>query len=283
MRVLCCYTKLHPAAAEALAEYAPDAELVDVSASTFAYWHAIRERWTGEDDLVIVEQDNEIHAGVLPSFAGCAEPWCTFSYPIFRTQVALTIGLGCTKISAAAQRMVSAQEIAEGFALCDACKGQGCWWHLDARIAETLKYRCGLKQHIHGQVAHHHDYSDQEFGEATEIHGRPIEWFFEDEDRTPAVVVGEDWPCRDLIAVNGRQAAVIAQSLAGLASERAGAAVPARQPLAVQAIWAGDDESAQAALGSDWRPWQRYAGSGRQALAMATDLALLAEEHSIAL
>lgn len=284
MRVLCAYTSLHPAAAAALAAYAPDADLVDVSGSKLDYWRAIAERWDGTDDLVIIEQDNEIDERVLPSFAECPEPWCTFSYPIFRTSVDLTIGLGCVRFSAGVQKMASAEKIAEGFALCTACQGGGCWWHLDSRIAELLKYRYGLRQHVHGQIAHHHDYSDFTDGEAPASHGRPIEWFFpEDADVTPAVQLEDTWPCRDLIAVNSRQAMIIAESLAGLAEDREGAAVPARQSRAMLSYWEGQDAAVEAAMGRGWRPGNRCAQDGRQALAMAGDLALLATEHGITL
>lgn len=284
MRVLCAFTGLHPATAAALALYAPDAGLVDVSGSKFDYWHAIRDRWDGTQDLVIIEQDIEIHAEVLPSFAACPEPWCTFSYPIFRTSVDLTIGLGCVRFSAGVQRMVSAEKIAEGFVLCATCKGGGCWWHLDSRIAELLKYKAGLRQHVHGTVTHHHDYSDFTDGEPVAAHGRPIEWFFgEDADVTPAVKLADSWACRELIAVHPRQALLIAGDLAALAEDRRGKAVPARQSRFMRWYWEGQDAAVEAAMGGGWRPGINCAADERQALAMAADLALLAGEHGVTL
>jgi hypothetical protein len=215
--ILCCYTDLHPATRRALERHAPDAELVDVSGDDTAYWAAIAERWTGERDLVIVEQDNEITADVIPSFMACGEPWCTYSYPIYRTKVTLRQGLGCTKISAEAQRLAPAAEIAEWFTQCDYCHGGGCWWHLDGRIAEVFRKGHHLDPHVHGEVTHHHAYDADP--EAVEVAGRPMEWFFEDaEDAPPAVELGPDRLDRHLLAVTGNQAKQVAQSLAELAA-----------------------------------------------------------------
>jgi hypothetical protein len=284
VKVCYFYTAVHPAAAEALGKFAPGAEMVWTGDGPYHYWQEIAARWTGEQDLVLIEHDNEIHAGVIESFAACPEPWCVYSYPIFRTSVDLTIGLGCTKISAAAQRMVTADELAEGFALCTVCEGQGCWWHLDSRIAEMLKYKCGLAQHVHGTVRHHHDYSDFDAGEAVAAHGRPIEWFFPfDRHDEPAVVLGEHWPLRELVAATPRQALIVAEQLAALEKDRAGRAVPARMSSAMLAYFAGDNAAIEGMFGPGWHPRDKFAATPSQAAAMAADLALLACEHHITL
>ena len=173
----------------ALAEYAPQAELVDVTGDNYAYWNAIRERWTGVRDLIIIEQDIEIGPHTVGVMERCKQDWCCHAYPIFRTRVRLRVGLGCIKISAVAQRKIPVEKIAEGFDKCASCRGEGCWWHLDGRVAHMLK-RAGYFPHVHGDVTHHHDY-DTGMVEGEE--GRPIEWHFEeDTDMSPALVIDPD-------------------------------------------------------------------------------------------
>ena len=185
-RVLCCTATPHPNAMDALARYAPGAEVIDVTGDNYAYWREIRSRWTGERDLVIIEQDIEISSDTVASLEQCDQDWCVFAYPIFRTEVRLRVGLGCTKVSAAAQRKVTAAAVAQGFELCAQCRGQGCWWHLDGRISAMLK-RAGFFPHVHGDVKHHHDYWAHE---GANVDGKPIEWFFEgDLDNCEAAMV----------------------------------------------------------------------------------------------
>jgi hypothetical protein len=212
MRVLACYTKdgFHPEAEKALRAYAPMAELVDVTGDDFAYWREIRARWAGEEDLILVEQDVEIVPGGVGEMAACEHDWCCYAYTIYRTRQRLRYGLGFTKFSARAQQLVNARRIAERFTLCKNCKGQGCWYHLDGRISELMRAE-GLKPHVHGDVTHHHDYGTGPV--AVEVPGRPAEWFDEDFDYTPAVVVADHWPRMELYAVSGRQAAAIAEDL----------------------------------------------------------------------
>lgn len=160
-RVLCCPTSgAHPDAMAALKVHAPQAEVVDVTDDRYAYWREISSRWTGERDLIIIEQDIEIGHRTIASLEECDQDWCTFAYPIFQSKARLRVGLGCTKISAEAQRRVSAAKVAEGFASCAQCRGKGCWWHLDGRIAVMLK-RGGFFPHVHGDVVHHHDYGTE--------------------------------------------------------------------------------------------------------------------------
>ena len=210
-RVLFCPVSPHPAAVAALEAYAPQAEVVDVSGDNYAYWNAIRERWTGERDLVIIEQDIEIGPDTIRTMEQCAQDWCCYAYPIFRSRVRLRVGLGCVKISAAAQRKVPAEKIAEGFGTCAACRGKGCWWHLDGRIAHMLK-RAGFFPHVHGDVTHHHDY-DAGMVEG-ENGGRPVEWHFEeDTDMSPALVISPDLVPWCVPVTSGREAAVAANEL----------------------------------------------------------------------
>lgn len=188
-RVLFCTTEPHPDAVKALDAYAPHAERVDVTGDNYAYWNNIRDRWTGDRDLIIVEQDIEIGPGTITSMERCEQDWCCYAYPIFRTKVRLRVGLGCIKISAEAQRKIPVEKIAEGFEKCAQCRGEGCWWHLDGRIAYMLKFH-GFWPHVHGDVTHHHDYDTGMVDGET---GKPIEWYFEEGgDMSPALVVDPD-------------------------------------------------------------------------------------------
>jgi hypothetical protein len=158
MRILCCYTNLHPATAAALARWAPDAEFVDVSATAGTYSRTLLEHWTGEDDLVTVEHDIEIHAGVIPAFESCGEPWCTFGYYIFPEphRGICNYGLGCAKFSAQMQRDIDFSRVLTEE--CPACHFRHIGWQgIDNRLRALAGER-GLSPHVHGEVAHHHVY-----------------------------------------------------------------------------------------------------------------------------
>ena len=153
MRVLCCYTDLHPDTARALSRYAPQAEFAGVSGDQFAYWHQIRARWDGADDLVVVEHDVEIHAGVIDGFAGCDQPWCVFPYVIGPHGELCEVGLGCTRFSAALQQQVTVDEVTRRV-------GEYPWSHVDDRISGLL-IDLGISNHIHHPpVTHHHVYQE---------------------------------------------------------------------------------------------------------------------------
>jgi len=152
---------LHPDTVRALAQYseAPP-EMVDVSGDDFAYWRAVRQRWTGEDDLVLIEQDNVIHESVIPQFMTCSGEWCVFPYLIFNSKQRLTQGLGCTKFSASLQRRAKAEGFeADGSLYTDGKTGIP-WNFLDLIIAERLRLGHGLQPHVHEpDIEHRHDYS----------------------------------------------------------------------------------------------------------------------------
>ena len=189
-RVLFCTTEPHPDEVKALDAYAPQAEVIDVTGDNYAYWNTIAERWTGERDLIIIEQDIEVGPDTVPVMEQCKQDWCCYAYPIFRTKVRLRVGLGCIKISAAAQRRIPVEKIAEGFETCAQCRGKGCWWHLDGRVAAMLK-QSGFFPHVHGDVTHHHDYDTGMVPGADG--GKPIEWYFEEGgDMSPAQVINPD-------------------------------------------------------------------------------------------
>jgi hypothetical protein len=137
-----------------------------------SYWKLLASLWGGE--LVIVEHDVEIHQGVLPGFASCPEPWCTFPFArLLRGPHSSWTGsewgpgialleksLGCTRFSAELARsepdlMEELGELSLG--------GQppGHWKRLDDGIAHLLERR-GYKVHVHHpEVIHHHWLGEQ--------------------------------------------------------------------------------------------------------------------------
>ena len=152
MRILCCYANLRPETAATIAEFAPETELVDVTDDTYGYWHNIRDRWTGDEDLMVIEQDIEITAEVVPSFEACSKPWCLFEYPGHPFMGTLSSHLGCTRFSKELQRAVPCESMTV------IAGDRQRWDTLDGKIAIALK-EAGYKPHVHGQVNHLHDYS----------------------------------------------------------------------------------------------------------------------------
>lgn len=165
MRVICCYSSsVKPETEQSLSLYAPDTEYVQTK-GLFAYPQAIRERWTGEDDLIVIEGDKEIYADTLPSFAACNKLWCTtkcVTLPAPYTRVTVN-SLACAKFSAEVQRIVdpSAFDCPDPFwAPCRRCDSKGCWNQLDTRLAIAITPHANGMPHVHGMVGHHHDYND---------------------------------------------------------------------------------------------------------------------------
>lgn len=109
MKILCLYNQVHPLTRAAIARYAPQTEYIDTSGSDFAYWEAIRDHWTGEEDLMLIEHDVEIHAQVIPQFEACENIWCHFPYP-YRGGVT-SMATGCTRYRKELQQMVTPEEI----------------------------------------------------------------------------------------------------------------------------------------------------------------------------
>lgn len=156
-RILYPHTRFYPIPLGALTAFAPGAELVDTSGSPFAYWAEIAARWTGEADLVIIEQDIEIHEQVMPGFAECPAPWCVYPYQVRDRETLLDFGLGCVRFRAAAQLMVTEADIFAQPGFCELCHGaQGCWMHLDCQIAWAMQAH-GLIQCIHWPGVIHHN------------------------------------------------------------------------------------------------------------------------------
>jgi hypothetical protein len=150
VRILCCYTFIHPRTVESLRLHAPGTEFVGVVGDDFAYWREIKSRWNGEDSLTIIEHDIEIHEDVIGQFRSCPEPWCAFPYEVLARGNWLDQGIGCTKFSAELQRLVPAEEIESVPASCWRCPGRpDCWSHIDSRISQTMAAH-GITVHRHG-------------------------------------------------------------------------------------------------------------------------------------
>lgn len=154
MRVLAPYVVLNVRVVNALHRDAPHAEFVYTGRTHQDYWQAIADRWQGKDDLMIVEQDNEIHDGVTESLASCDQPWCSYWYlgpPMTSPDVknCMSEAIGCVKFSADLQELIPHEEIAD-------YKTQ-CWDTVDNKLMEKLK-QLGFSPHVHGQVRHHHLY-----------------------------------------------------------------------------------------------------------------------------
>jgi len=153
MKILCCYANLHPETECAVAAHAKDAEFIDVSGSELDYWRTIKAHWTGDQDLVIIEQDIEITAEVIPTFEGCDDAWCVFTYRGPTHLGYLKHSLGCTKFSAELQREVSITEAAGG-------DYDISWQFIDMTMAVHLDH-LGYKPNCHGTVKHLHDYASE--------------------------------------------------------------------------------------------------------------------------
>jgi hypothetical protein len=117
--------------------------------------------WTGEDDLVIIEQDIEIHGDVLASFASCRQHWCAYSYflRVGETTCPLAESLGCTKFSAELQRACPPELIADKhhWQGLDITMGIAIRKHTKDLLPPNIRRMGGdLHAHIHGRVNHYH-------------------------------------------------------------------------------------------------------------------------------
>jgi len=130
----------------ALAALPPDAGHVWTGPGTDGYWRTFAQRWTGEDDLVCVEQDVLIHAGVLPQFAACPQPWCAFGWEVGPGQMSYW-WLGCTKFSAALQAAVPLTSKQPGE--CARCGPVPCHRHMDVILHPVMAYLGQEQPHTH--------------------------------------------------------------------------------------------------------------------------------------
>ena len=76
--MICPYTPscLKLETVEALKSQAPDAEFIDVHASSTAYWSLLSDLWALGQDFAVIEHDVVISPGTIAGFEACPEPWC---------------------------------------------------------------------------------------------------------------------------------------------------------------------------------------------------------------
>lgn len=123
-------------------------------ADPHAYWALLAGLWRQPGDLLIVEQDVGIHAGVVPGLAACREPWCGHPYPIGEQ---VLVCLGCTRFGAALK--AAEPDLLEAVGADDAGGMPARHWkYLDVKILTALRAR-GYEQHRHEPpVRHYHQY-----------------------------------------------------------------------------------------------------------------------------
>lgn len=153
--ILAPFTRLHPATARLLNQYAPGHVRVRIDPQDVtAYWRLFAEAWRQPGDLLIVEQDIGLHAEAVPGLTACRKPWCGHPYPIGDQML---VCLGCTRFTA---ELKAAEPD-----LLDAVGEDGTgglparhWQRLDVRILDHLRAR-GYSQHVHHPpVRHYHRY-----------------------------------------------------------------------------------------------------------------------------
>jgi hypothetical protein len=145
--IYCFHTALHPKAEESFDSFAPDIRYINTSAGPTLYAEIFNHLWkTTEGNLITLEHDIEIHAGVVESFEECPEPWCIYSYEGPPRLGYLSRALGCTKFSEALRREVALDV------------GNRHWTQLDSTVALILALHGYRRAHLHGVVKHHHYY-----------------------------------------------------------------------------------------------------------------------------
>jgi hypothetical protein len=161
--ILAPYTlaKRSPRALRALTEHIPAGQTVEWReidpGDDRAYSRILVEAWAEPGDLVIVEHDVGIRAGVIEELQACRQPWCGFPYPIGEQ---LIVCLGCTKFSAHLKASLPGL-MADAAGIGEEDGGgvpAGHWCRMDIRIAACLE-RLGHNRHRHEPaVDHFHTY-----------------------------------------------------------------------------------------------------------------------------
>ena len=162
MITLCCPARFWPSCRDALAEHAPDAVVIPVAVEdNNGWWREISARWTGEEDLLLVEQDIAIHDQVIPQLKACVMPWCTFPFPRPETPTLQDRGIACTRFSAGFQRLVSVADVEAVPGSCWECRGEDpkCWRHIDGRISAAAAAKGLGAPHVHWPPVTHRDVS----------------------------------------------------------------------------------------------------------------------------
>lgn len=162
--IVCFYNELNATTEWSLSKYAPECVFEDTSEDQFAYSRAFKKYWTGEQDLIVIEQDIEVESGNIKSLRRCKYNWCTFEYnhhPIptnpsrmVAPMPPLNESLGFTRYSAALQRLVPfPSEIQWNFL------DQHLRWAIKQHgrsLRQPVNQNKGIVSHVHGEVKHHH-------------------------------------------------------------------------------------------------------------------------------
>lgn len=154
--------KVNPEAVRLLAEHAPTgAEITRAEidpANPSAYARVLVQAWEQPGDLIIIEHDIGIRAGVIEELTACDQPWCGFPYPIGEQ---LLVCLGCTRFTAhlkASLPGLMGDAAAVGTEQDGGGVPAGDWRRMDVRIAARLE-ALGHHRHRHDPpVTHFHRY-----------------------------------------------------------------------------------------------------------------------------
>lgn len=87
---------VYPEAIKSLLTWQPDADLVSVAASPYAYWALFVRLWREGRPFVIVEHDIVIGWETIRNLEDCDSPWCAATY--HEAPGKPVSGLGCTKL-----------------------------------------------------------------------------------------------------------------------------------------------------------------------------------------
>ena len=188
LRTVVPFTDIHPLAERALKRFAPAAERIKTArcdlprdcgargcaiqirhchhdqSCSLVYSELLRDLWSRGDDLLIIEHDIEIHAGLVEEARSCPQLWCTWPYngPGWtdpNSDPLLYESLGCSRFSSKLMRaepdlLAVASALSQGLPAGD-------WRRLDASILPTLPER-GYTAHRHfPPVLHHHRYEPE--------------------------------------------------------------------------------------------------------------------------
>jgi hypothetical protein len=160
--ILAPYTKQHPEARSLLERHAPEDitwARIDENDVT-GYARLLVEAWAQPGDLVIVEHDIGVHAGVFDGFQTCGQPWCGHPY---RIGDRMLVCLGCTRFTAhlkASLPNLMAEAAAVGSEQDGGGVPAGDWRRLDVRIGALLESH-GHQRHPHQPaVTHYHEYPE---------------------------------------------------------------------------------------------------------------------------
>lgn len=164
MTVLVPYTpdKLDPRTVRLIEQHTPDGHEVRWAEldprDERAYARLLIDAWGRPGDLIVIEHDIGIRAGVIEELTACSQPWCGFPYAIGGN---LLVCLGCTRFTHTLKTALP-DLMREAAAIGPAQDGGGVaagdWRRLDVRVGACLE-RLGHARHRHEpEVEHYHHY-----------------------------------------------------------------------------------------------------------------------------